>query len=693
MKNTKKALMLSCISMLLCISMLVGSTFAWFTDTASTGVNIIKAGNLDLVLEYLNDDGDWEEVTKNTLLFDPLALYEPGYTEVAYLRIRNNGSLALKYILNVDVADEVAGKNKEGESILLSEHLKFGVITTEVGQKVTIFDTREAAMKAVENDAKNLQSYSTEKYVALAPTEAIEMALVVYMPTTVGNEANHNGVDIPTITMGVNVFATQKDYEKDSYGPDYDKDAIYPAAYIKDVAYETLQDALNAAANGDTIVLNRDIVAPGYVVVPEGKEVIIDGKGYTYRFYEDNAFQGADHVAQMGKNTKLTIRDTKFVSQSANTGFVAVTGFESTGSAVVLDGCTFVDLWGAVYVNNTTGYGSVTIKNCKYENCDWLYGDENKYYANGKDADQYYTINFTGNTYPEGMTEEWWGQAAIIDDINAIGYATLDDAIKAADNDEPITLKAGTHDLNNVSLTNKTLTITGAKDAIIDMTGYKSEMGSTHGATLTFDGVTVNWLAVESYQGFAHVNKLTYKNCDINGLQYLYGETVFEDCTFSNEQCWSVWTYSSENVKFTRCTFNTGGHAVLVYNELYSTGFENNVSFNKCTFENAGTVSEPWGHEDLVETSMVNPATNTNKYNLTFTDCTVTGSDKQKMWGNKNSLTPDQLTVTINGKVAVEKTAGTADDLKTVFEEAFKNGGNEDITITLTQDIVIGDNG
>ena len=95
--NTKKALIASLLSLVLCVSMLVGSTFAWFTDTASTGVNKIQAGNLDVKLMYSTDMVTWKEATNQTKLFDDNALWEPGYTQVVYLKIVNAGNLALKY--------------------------------------------------------------------------------------------------------------------------------------------------------------------------------------------------------------------------------------------------------------------------------------------------------------------------------------------------------------------------------------------------------------------------------------------------------------------------------------------------------------------------------------------------------------------------------------------------------------------
>ena len=50
-KTTKRALMSSVMAILICIAMLIGTTFAWFTDSASTAVNMILAGTLDVALE------------------------------------------------------------------------------------------------------------------------------------------------------------------------------------------------------------------------------------------------------------------------------------------------------------------------------------------------------------------------------------------------------------------------------------------------------------------------------------------------------------------------------------------------------------------------------------------------------------------------------------------------------------------
>ena len=126
-RSTKRALLMSALALLLCVSMLVGSTFAWFTDSVVSGNNKIVAGNLDVVLQYKTDwDDDWADVTETTKLFKEGALYEPGYTEVVYLRVANAGSLALKYQLALNIVNEKGSTNVNGEAFNLSDHLEIG---------------------------------------------------------------------------------------------------------------------------------------------------------------------------------------------------------------------------------------------------------------------------------------------------------------------------------------------------------------------------------------------------------------------------------------------------------------------------------------------------------------------------------------------------------------------------------------
>lgn len=211
----KQTLWFSALSLILTCAMLVGATFAWFTDTASTGINRILAGNLDVTLEYF-DGTDWVEVDENEPVFDNAALWEPGFAQVAYLRIRNTGSLALKYQLQIDILDEQMGYNDQ-DDFLLSEHLMMGV-----AKQSTIFASRQDAIDAVADSATELGQATEQSQLLAEETDYI--TLVVYMPTTVGNEANYRGM-IPSVDLGITLAATQYAHEGDSFGSDYDESA------------------------------------------------------------------------------------------------------------------------------------------------------------------------------------------------------------------------------------------------------------------------------------------------------------------------------------------------------------------------------------------------------------------------------------------------------------------------------------
>ncbi len=261
--STKKALWMSMLSILLCLSMLVGSTFAWFTDTASTGVNTIVAGNLDIAL-YKGDVTETEgvksiaytnEVSTSTKLFQEGTFWEPGYTEVAYLKIDNLGSLALKYQLTVNVINEVVGKSVTEKDIKLSEVLKYDVV--ELANATTFYADRAAALEAVETGA-NLKT-EVIPGTMLPTDDAKYLAIIVYMPTSVDNDANHKtGTTPPSIQLGVNLVATQMEAELDSFDNQYDKGATYPTVATPTDVTATIKTPVNQGESVATdVVVNE----------------------------------------------------------------------------------------------------------------------------------------------------------------------------------------------------------------------------------------------------------------------------------------------------------------------------------------------------------------------------------------------------------------------------------------------------
>ena len=248
-RATKRALLTSVMALVMCVVMLVGTTFAWFTDTASTGVNKIQSGNLDVKLMYSTDMQTWKEATDQTKLFDDNALWEPGYTQVVYLKVVNAGNLALKYEAGFSKNyTSNRGKNVNGDWYRVDNYLKIGTAETE-----TKFASREAVWAAIAATEKTLAKdvMLTNDWVTLkAREESKPFAVAIYMPTSVGNEANASRLRPSSVSgLGIEVRATQATVENDSFGTDYDANA---ATVLNRVEYTDGEHTVtgNIQANG-----------------------------------------------------------------------------------------------------------------------------------------------------------------------------------------------------------------------------------------------------------------------------------------------------------------------------------------------------------------------------------------------------------------------------------------------------------
>ena len=228
MKGTKNikltVLAANIVAIIVLCAILIGSTFAWFTDSVASANNLISSGNLDIEFEYWDGD-EWIDVNEKTDILTN-ELWEPGVTEVAYLKVKNAGSLALKYQLGINIVSETAGVNVAGETFKLSDYIMFGVVE-DVNGETDAYAAREDAIADIDNAQKISAGYGKADY--MLANEELYLALTVYMPTTVGNEANHNGTDVPTIDLGLSVKAAQVSSEEDGFDNGYDDDAEYPS--------------------------------------------------------------------------------------------------------------------------------------------------------------------------------------------------------------------------------------------------------------------------------------------------------------------------------------------------------------------------------------------------------------------------------------------------------------------------------
>ena len=283
-KATKRALLSSALSLVLCFTMLLGTTFAWFTDSVSSANNIIKSGNLDVVLEYKTDWNDeWKVVDENTKLFKEGAFYEPGYTEVVFLRVSNAGTLDLKYDLKVNINSETPSTNVYGEEFSLSDYLQVGTyIQDEYNYGFNyadilmpiMFGSRETALSNVD-DMTTLSEFDgvvRKDAPVLSGEKTAQVAvLVLSMPETVGNEANYDAAfAAPEIDLGITLLATQLASENDSFGNEYDVEATYPL-YVQKTKQEG--KALSITAGEMKITVPAAAPAGTYAITISNKNV------------------------------------------------------------------------------------------------------------------------------------------------------------------------------------------------------------------------------------------------------------------------------------------------------------------------------------------------------------------------------------------------------------------------------------
>ena len=256
--KTKRALTGSVISVLVCTAMLVGTTFAWFTDSVSTGKNTITAGSL--TVDLIDEEGNsLEGKTLNWSVADGRAqeeiLWEPGAVYVTEgFRVKNTGNLALKYKLTVDGA---AGDDKLLEAIELS-------VVKEAGK---------------EGEAVDIDSY--EGHLEGGETESDMLYIRAHMKEDAGND--YMGLKLEGI--GITVAAAQDTVETDSFDSQYDAAATYLAKV------DSLDSFKEALKDGNSIVLEAGLNIPG---MSDGdfvsdKVVVVDFNGQTITSSNGNA--------------------------------------------------------------------------------------------------------------------------------------------------------------------------------------------------------------------------------------------------------------------------------------------------------------------------------------------------------------------------------------------------------------------
>ncbi len=677
-KSMKRAWIMSVLSLVICISMLVGSTFAWFTDTDTVTTSNIVAGTLDLEiidgaglekttpLAFVNADGSAD------ILWEPNATFR---TEP--FRLKNMGSLWLKCKLVIN--------NTEVSYNKLNEVIKFKLVRAD-GSEVTIADL-VLAPGADNNEWLYIEGHMDEK-------------------------ASNEYQGLILSGLSITVYATQYTSEKDMTDENYDQNALYDDKITTVSTADEFVHAFAKLENGGIVALTGDIDMTGKAWTPvDNKSYTLNGNGFTVTGLNGGM---TDHTG----SSSITIKNVTFDSlvDNSNTNYAGLIADADTCSYLNLNNVTvqYAEIssnkYAAGFVAYTSGYGNDydgpvnAVHN--FTNCTLLTASVQGGgsvgaligHAGGNTAttttingmtvacsaivgeDAAHTgvilgtshvgeviLNYdetavqagsivgrfvpgtTGKLLVNGVEQVAFASEEMVPAVTIIkDSAALAEAVADAQGATTVTLSKGTYSLSS-SLANKEITFAGTKDVVIDTT---TSTASTNGAAITFEGVSVQFNDTANYKGFSHTKKVVYQDCTIIGQQTLYApEAEFINCTFENMSGYNVWTYGATDVTFTDCIFKTGGRAILVYNEVTADNFVANVTVKNCTFDDNGTYKDP---KAAVETGSNGGNTETsNRYNLTFSGCTINGFEANNstspLWGNKNSLDQNHLNVIIDG--------------------------------------------
>ena len=619
-RATKRALLTSVMALVMCVVMLVGTTFAWFTDTASTGVNKIVAGNLDvdIIGETSNDHVTTLNFTKANAATDAGAteavLWEPGCRYLTEgFRIANKGNLALKWKAQVNKGTTAAN---EGNFDLL-DVIDFYLVTS----------------KNVDDMGTELNEFS-DKLAAKTNSDVYYIKGV--MKTSAGND--YQGLTLDGIT--ITVYATQYTYEKDSFDDQYDANAAYKGSQ----EFTSGTHVLNKGG----VALATDARPVAVYATGSDTDVTITGG------YYDGGSGGEYNIAVWANGgANVTIKDGTFTVGADKNG-KANSVIYSTGGNITIEGGFFYTDYssnGFYYVLNqqNSNPGNITVKGGTFVNYDPSKGDDNL--GGNFVADGYSVITET-----KANGDVWY---TVVKGTGAT-VGTQEDLNSAITNNETSTVKLtedGTYNLTDGIAKSKDVTFIGTKDTVIDVcqnldgeSGVNAGMNYQDGATLVFKGVTILGQVSGDYGGIVRA-ATTFEDCTIKGKLTLYGDTTFINCTFENQNDYSIWTWGAKNVTFEGCTFMTGGKAINLYGGADHPGAPMTVlTVNNCIFNDSNNGATG---KAAIEVGNDYGAT----YILTVNNVTVNGfavntegeDTGSRIWANKKSMDATHLSVTIDG--------------------------------------------
>ena len=330
--KTKKALRGSLFALFLCIVLLIGTTFAWFTDTASTGVNKIQAGWLDVSLEKFDTAQDkWVSAENDILTFKTAdnrsadqILWEPGCTyELPQLRVVNNGNLALKYKIKIN---GIQGDEKLNEVI-----------------DWTINDT------ALDADHKLAAGATSDP-----------LTIKGHMKESAGND--YQGLSIDGIS--ITVVATQDTVENDSYGNTYDANATYPVSDAASIA-DAVADLATAGSKNVGVTVANDLTGTSGIKTAKGNTFTLDMNGKTVGVnYGQGSTNTTTNGMQLLQGSTVTLKNGTYKAEHGEDKDHNIAILIQNYSNLTIDNCNLDMREANDTAGNSKGTSYVVSSNC-----------------------------------------------------------------------------------------------------------------------------------------------------------------------------------------------------------------------------------------------------------------------------------------------------------------------------------------
>ena len=614
-KSTKRALIASFLALCMCFTMLIGTTFAWFTDSVTSGGNMIQTGTLDVSMGWAEAKEDPSTVTYTDASAGAIFksdLWEPGFVEARHIKISNEGTLALKYKLLVVANGEVSDRADV-----------IDVYYYDPAQKLATDSSDLVDAKKIGTLTDVLANFETTAAGTLEAGKNHTVTIALKMQESAGNEYQNLAIGTD---FSIVLVATQATSEDDSFGNQYDMDAW------SDVAEPPVADAEGAvevwtaaqlagvmgAMNGiKTINIMENIDLAGRTwnsanFWGTGTKTI-NGNGHTI---SNMTVNGDGKLGFIGTNSgDITVNDLTFKNANvASTGsFVGVVIGYAYGN-ITLNNVDVIDSEVSASIakigiraGGLIGFvppdgGSVALKDCDvsgstisgYHNVGAMVGTTmtEKAVTVENCTAKNNTLLHAGSNI--GAFAFGAGDSGYIEYVPASGFTAenntvicrvytdsqLAAAIKSPALDV-ITVAPGEYGVIDVSTAGRKLTIVPQDGATVKFAGINGQSNNNNASDITIKGITsVNSLATEGwYTGTAQ----KIKPC----VGVWGGNYTFEDCTFNvvgtsgaETGVMSWWTTNAGTMTFKNCTFNGGSSSARAM-QIYG-NYDLNVE--DCTF-------------------------------------------------------------------------------------------------------------